>query len=42
MAKVNDFCVVGALGLLLTVSTDKFVRIFRLEVNEDAAAGDIG
>lgn len=32
MNKVNDFCIIGALGLLVTVSTDKFLRIFKVEV----------
>lgn len=34
MAKVNDFCIVPELGLLLTISSDKFIRVFKLEVNQ--------
>lgn len=32
MSKVNDFCVVGELGLLVTTSVDKFMRIFKIDV----------
>jgi len=32
MSKVNDFCIIGALGLLVTASTDKFLRIFKVEI----------
>ena len=40
MSKVNDFCIVAPLGLLLTVSSDKFIRVFKLEVcNSDAGDG---
>ena len=43
MAKVNDFCIVPELGVLLTISTDKFIRVFRLEVNQEGAtAADFG
>ena len=43
MAKVNDFCIVPELGVLLTVSTDKFIRVFKLEVQEEAATAiDVG
>jgi len=43
MAKVNDFCIIGELGLLLTISSDKFIRIFKLEVsNGEADATTIG
>ena len=34
MAKVNDFCIVPQLGLLLTLSSDKFIRVFKLEVSD--------
>ena len=38
MSKVNDFCIVGELGLLVTASSDKFLRVFKIEVKtpEDA------
>ena len=42
MAKVNDFCIIGELGLLLTVSTDKFIRIFKVQVNEEAGTSELG
>ena len=38
MSKVNDFCIVGELGLLVTASTDKFLRIFKIEVKTEEAA----
>ena len=36
MSKVNDFCIVGELGLLVTVSSDKFLRIFELEIKQES------
>lgn len=35
MSKVNDFCIVGELGLLVTACSDKFLRIFKLEVKQE-------
>ena len=39
MSKVNDFCLVGELGLLITASADKQLRIFKIKVKEEADAG---
>ena len=30
MSKVNDFCMIGDLGILITASTDKTLRIFKV------------
>ena len=32
MSKVNDFCIVDELGLLVTASSDKFLRVFKIEI----------
>ena len=41
MSKVNDFCMVAELGLLITASSDKFLRIFKVEMKSAADAGSI-
>ena len=41
MSKVNDFCIVQELGLLVTASSDKFLRIFKLEMKKEADVGSI-
>ena len=41
MSKVNDFCIVAELGLLVTASSDKFLRIFKVEMKSEAEAGSI-
>jgi len=41
MSKVNDFCIVGGLGLLVTASTDKFLRIFKVEVKSETNSTSI-
>ena len=39
MSKVNDFCMIGELGLLITASADKTLRIFKVLVkHEDDAS----
>ena len=38
MSKVNDFCMIGELGLLITASTDKTLRIFKVQVREEEDA----
>ena len=38
MQKVNDFCLIGELGLLITASVDKQLRIFKVEVIGEAEA----
>ena len=38
MSKVNDFCLIGELGMLITVSTDKVLRIFKVIVKEESDA----
>lgn len=39
MSKVNDFCMIGELGLLITASTDKTLRIFKVQVRDEEDAG---
>lgn len=41
MTKVNDFCIVGELGLLVTASTDKFLRIFKVEVRSETDSSSV-
>lgn len=45
MSKVNDFCLIGSLGLLIAGSTDKVLRVFairvRMEADETGDAGDV-
>lgn len=41
MSKVNDFCIVPELGLLVTASSDKFLRIFKLEIKQEAEVNSI-
>ena len=41
MSKVNDFCIVQELGLLVTASSDKFLRIFKLEMKKEADVSSI-
>ena len=41
MNKVNDFCIVGELGLLVTASSDKFLRIFKIEVKQETDAASL-
>jgi len=41
MAKVNDFAIIAELGLLVTTSSDKFLRIFKLEIRSEAEAKSI-
>ena len=41
MSKVNDFCIVAELGLLVTASSDKFLRIFKVEMKSEAEAGSV-
>ena len=38
MQKVNDFCLIGELGLLITASVDKQMRIFKVEVINESEA----
>ena len=42
MSKVNDFCIIGALGLLVTASTDKFLRIFKVEIKSGSDSAEVG
>lgn len=41
MSKVNDFCIVDELGLLVTASSDKFLRVFKIEIKTQADAGSL-
>ena len=41
MSKVNDFCIVAELGLLVTASSDKFLRIFKLEVKQETEVNSV-
>ena len=38
MQKVNDFCLIGELGLLITASVDKLMRIFKVDVISESEA----
>ena len=38
MQKVNDFCLIGELGLLIIASVDKLMRIFKVEVISESEA----
>ena len=41
MSKVNDFTIIAELGLLVTASSDKFLRIFKIEVKNEFNAGSV-
>jgi predicted transcriptional regulator len=45
MTKVNDFCLVAGLGLLVVGSTDKVLRVFKIGIKakkeEDGEVGDV-
>ena len=44
MTKINDFCLVGGLGLLVVGSNDRVLRIYEIKIrtDENDKAGDIG
>ena len=41
MSKINDFTIVAELGLLVTASSDKFLRIFKIEIKDEFNAGSV-
>ena len=41
MAKVNDFAIIAELGLLVTASSDKFLRIFKIEIKAESDSKSI-
>lgn len=41
MSKVNDFCIVSELGILVTASSDKFLRVFKIEIKNEFDAGSV-
>ena len=41
MSKVNDFCIVDELGLLVTPSSDKFLRVFKIEIKTQDDVGSL-
>jgi len=41
MSKVNDFCIVAELGILVTASSDKFLRVFKIEIKSEFDAGSV-
>ena len=41
MSKVNDFCIVNELGLLVAASSDKFLRVFKIEIKSQDDAGSL-
>lgn len=42
MSKVNDFCLIGGLGLIVVGSTDRTLRIFKINVKNEESKEDPG
>ena len=42
LSKVVDFAIIGSLGLLVVASTDRALRIFRIDINQEDSDSQIG
>lgn len=42
MSKVNDFCLIGSLRVLVAASSDRVLRVFTIEVKAEESKTDAG
>jgi len=42
MSKINDFCLIGSLKVLIAASSDRILRVFAIEVKTEESKSEVG
>jgi hypothetical protein len=42
MSKINDFCLIGSLKVLIVASSDRILRVFGIEIKTEESKSEVG